>query len=142
MAAQLSPYLSFRGNAREALEFYQSVLGGELNIMRYDSIPGMMGAGDEGDKVMHGQLEVPDGFTLMAADIPASMADAADSTTGGTSVCLFGADIDRLTALWEALAEGATVNMPFSKAPWGDTFGDLSDRFGVRWMVSAGDGAS
>ena len=142
MSAQLATYLSFRGNAREALEFYHSVLGGELSIMRYDSIPGMMGDADEGDKVMHGQLDTEDGFTLMAADMPASMADSPDSAAGGSSVCVFGPDLEHLTQIWNALAEGAEIREPFAKAPWGDTFGDLRDRFGITWMVSAGEPVS
>lgn len=136
MSVRLNPYLSFRGNAREALEFYRSVLGGELNIMDYRAIPGMMGGDDEGDKVMHGQLETDDGLTLMAADLPDSMTDDPVSAGGGTSVCVSGDDAERLTAIWEALLDGAEVRMPFERAPWGDTFGDLRDRFGVTWMIS------
>lgn len=137
MSEKLSTYLSFRGNAREALEFYHDVFGGELTINRYDSIPGVMGDEDEADNVMHGQLDTPSGFTLMAADMPASMADSPDSASGGTSVCVFGDDVVRLTEIWEALSEGAVIRMPLAKAPWGDTFGDLRDRFGITWMVSA-----
>lgn len=142
MTVRLNPYLSFRGNAREALEFYRSVLGGELRIMDYSAIPGMMGGDAEGDKVMHGQLETADGLTLMAADIPDSMADDPDSAGGGTSVCVSGDDAERLTAIWEALLDGAEVRMPFGEAPWGDTFGDLRDRFGIPWMISLSAGDS
>ncbi len=136
----LNPYLSFRGTAQEALEFYQSVLGGKLDIMRYDSIPGMMGDESEAAKVMHGYLETPDGMAIMGADIPNSMPDAADSTIGGSAVCIWGTDEERTVAIWEGLAEGGKVNMPFEAAPWGDRFGDLTDRFGVRWMFSLGTG--
>ncbi|MEB4614716.1 VOC family protein, partial [Leucobacter sp. M11] len=139
MTARLNPYLSFRGNAGEAMEFYRSVLGGTLEVMRYDAIPGMMGdAADpaEAAKVMHSQLETPDGLTLMAADIPAAMADSEDSSTGGTSVCVSGDDEARLRGIWDALSEGAEIRLPFAQAPWGDFFGDLKDRYGVAWMIS------
>lgn len=138
MSLNLNPYLSFRGNAREALEFYRSVLGGKLDVMRYDSIPGMMGDESEADKIMHGYLETPEGLALMAADIPQSMPDAADSSTGGSAVCIWGDDEERMLALWDGLTEGGRVNLPFDPAPWGGRFGDLTDRFGVRWMLNLG----
>lgn len=136
MSIRLNPYLNFHGNAREAFEFYQSVLGGSLNMSRYDSIPGMMGDQDEGSKVMHGQLETYDGLTLMGADIPASMNGAPDAAVGGFSVCISGDDDTRLHAIWVSLAEDAEILLPFETAPWGDTFGQLKDRFGVSWMLS------
>lgn len=89
MSTHLNPYLSFRGNAREAMEFYHSVFGGDLVLNRYDSIPGVMGDGDEGAKIMHGQLDTPDGLTLMGADMPDSMADTPDVTVGGGSGSTF-----------------------------------------------------
>ena len=139
MSIHLNPYLNFRGEAREALEFYHSVFGGELILNRYDSIPGMMGDGDEGSKIMHGQLNTPDGLTIMAADLPESMAGQPGVPTGGGSSCVWGEDTERITALWEGLSQGAEIQVPFAKAPWGDTFGDLRDRFGVSWMFSLDD---
>ncbi|MBK0420925.1 VOC family protein [Leucobacter sp. CSA2] len=139
MTVLLNPYLNFHGTAREALEFYHSVLGGTLNLMQYDAIPGMMGDPSESTLIMHGQLETEDGLTLMAADYPASMQEVPDASTPGSSVCVSGDDLERLTAIWTALAESAThIQQPFEKAPWGDTFGMLSDRFGVPWMISGG----
>lgn len=139
MSIHLNPYLNFRGEAKEALEFYHSVFGGELILNRYDSIPGMMGEGDEGSKIMHGQLNTPDGLTIMAADLPESMADQPGVPNGGGSSCVWGEDTERITALWEGLSQGAEIQVPFAKAPWGDTFGDLRDRFGVSWMFSLDD---
>ena len=139
MSIHLNPYLNFRGEAKEALEFYHSVFGGELILNRYDSIPGMMGEGDEGSKIMHGQLNTPDGLTIMAADLPESMADQPGVPNGGGSSCVWGEDTERITALWGGLSQGAEIQVPFAKAPWGDTFGDLRDRFGVSWMFSLDD---
>lgn len=136
MTIRLNPYLNLHGNTRTALEFYHSVLGGSLSLMQYDSIPGMMGSADEGNKIMHGQLETEDGLTLMGADLPSAMADAPDATSGGQPICISGDDTERITAIWHALANGATINEPFARAPWGDTFGMLTDRFGISWMVS------
>lgn len=137
MTIRLTPYLNFHGNAREALEFYHSVLGGSLDLMQYDAIPGMMGDEDEGTKIMHGQLETEDGLTIMAADYPASMAGVPDAASSGISVCISGTD-DRIRALWEGISQGAEIREPFAQAPWGDTFGMLADRFGVPWMFSLG----
>lgn len=136
MTIRLNPYLNFHGNTREVLTFYQTALGGSLDLMQYDSIPGMMGDDDEGAKIMHGQLDTQDGLTIMAADYPASMKELPDATLGGQSVCVSGDDSERITAIWHALTLGATITEPFAQAPWGDTFGMLTDRFGVAWMVS------
>ncbi|MHA3684292.1 VOC family protein [Leucobacter sp. HY1908] len=136
MSIRLNPYLNFHGAARAALEHYHRVLGGRLEITRYDSIPEMMGDPSEGEKVMHGQLETDDGLTIMAADYPDSMAASPDASIGGHSVCVSGDQMGRVQAIWDGLSEGALIREPLSQAPWGDTFGMLQDRFGVAWMFS------
>lgn len=136
MSISLNPYLNFHGNARQALEFYHSVLGGEIRLMQYDSVPGMMGDPAESEKIMHGQIDTEDGLTIMAADYPASMAEAPDAASVGHSVCVSGDDAERIRALWEGMSNGAQIREPFETAPWGDTFGMLADRFGVPWMFS------
>ena len=77
--ALLNPYISFSGNAREAMEFYQSVFGGNLDVSTFADfqMPGI--AEDEANKVMHSQLSHRAGFTLMGADMPASMGPLPDS---------------------------------------------------------------
>ena len=135
MAVRLNPYLSFQDSAREAMTFYQSVLGGELTISTF----GEFHASDdpaERDKVMHAQLQAPDGLVLMAADTPAQMEHQPQA---GVSVSLSGDDEAKLRGFWERLSEGGTVVMPFEKAPWGAVFGMCVDRFGTSWMVNAGD---
>jgi PhnB protein len=136
MTSTLNPYLSFRDNAREAMEFYQSVLGGDLNVMTF----GDMGSdGPEKDLVMHGQLETPAGFTLMASDTPPGMEYAAPA---GISVSLSGDDADDLRGWFDGLAEGGQITMPLEKQVWADYFGMLVDRFGISWLVNiAGDSA-
>lgn len=131
MAARLNPYINFTGNAREALEFYRDVFGGELRISTF----GQFGQPDSpsADQVMHGQLETPMGFTLMAADTPAEMKTV---TTGNNVViCISGDDADQLREYWTKLAETGKVNTPLEQQVWGDVYGDLVDQFGIEWMV-------
>jgi PhnB protein len=132
MAVRLNPYLNFRGQAREALERYQQVFGGELTVSTLGE-SGMDVAPGETDWLMHGQLETPDGFTLMAADVPSSM-DLVDGS--GISVSLSGDDEATLRGFWDGLLEGGTVTVPLEQAPWGATFGMLVDRFGIAWLVN------
>jgi PhnB protein len=133
MAVRLNPYLNFRDNAREAMTFYQSVLGGDLTVSTYADFHASADPGEQ-DKVMHAQLETPDGLVLMAADTPSAMEYRPQA---GVSVSLSGDDEARLRGYWERLSEGGTVMMPFDQAPWGATFGMCVDRFGTSWMVNA-----
>jgi PhnB protein len=129
MASRLNPYLSFAGDAREAMEFYKEVFGGTLRLSTF----GEFGApGPDENKIMHGQLETPSGFTLMAADTPASMQRNPGDTI---TVSLSGDDGDELRGYWEKLSAGGQVTMPFEKQMWGDEFGMCVDRYGVPWMV-------
>lgn len=132
MVTRLNPYLSFRDNAREAMEFYRSVLGGTLTISTFAEYHASEDP-SEADKVMHAMLETEDGLVLMAADTPNSMEYEAGSRI---SLSLSGDDPERLRALWDGLSDGGTVVMPLEPAPWGDSFGMLTDRFGTAWMVN------
>jgi PhnB protein len=130
MASRLNPYLNFNGNARQAMEFYASVLGGNLNLTTFADA-GMTDSPDAG-KVFHGQLETDAGYTLMAADTPAGMEFQG---MHGFGVSLSGDD-DALRGYWERLCEGGTVTMPMQKQSWGDEFGMCTDKFGVPWLVN------
>ena len=131
MASRLNPYLGFDSNARQAMEFYQGVFGGELRINTF----GEFGSPDaaEADKVMHAQLETDNGFTLMASDTPAAMQR---NPGDNISISLSGDDAEALRGYWEKLSDGVTVTMPLEKQMWGDEFGMCTDRFGVPWMVN------
>ncbi|AKT51015.1 VOC family protein [Arsenicicoccus sp. oral taxon 190] len=134
MTATLNPYLGFSDQAREAIQFYASVLGGEPRIMTF----GDMGTeGPDATKVMHAQLETPDGFTLMASDAPADMPLSQGSQI---SVSLSGDDAEALRRYFTGLAEGGQITMPLEKQVWGDEFGMLVDKFGIQWMVNVGTG--
>ena len=137
MPTILNPYLNFKDNAREAMTFYQSVLGGELNVSTFADFQAS-DAPEDADKIMHSQLTTPGGLTLMGADTPSYMPFNPGSNF---AVSLSGEDEAELRGYWDKLTEGATIAAPLEKAPWGDTFGMLTDRFGVGWLVNiAGEG--
>jgi PhnB protein len=130
MASKLNPYLHFDGTARQAMEFYQSVFGGDLKINTF----GELGVPDRtfADKVMHAQLTTENGYLLMASDAgPGMPVDTGSAIT----VSLSGDPGEGLEEVWEKLADGGTVTMPFEKQMWGDTYGQVTDKFGTPWMV-------
>jgi PhnB protein len=131
MASRLNPYLSFNGNAREAMETYQRIFGGDLRINTF----GEFGSPDESikDQIMHAMLETPQGYTLMASDTPPGMAFTPGTTN---TVSISGDPGDNLREFWDKLADGATINVPLEKQMWGDEFGQLTDKFGTPWMIN------
>jgi PhnB protein len=131
MASRLNPYLNFNGNARQALEFYNSVFGGTVNLMTFGQLGAAEGA--DADKIMHGQLDTDAGYTIMAADVPSHMEY---KHMEGCSVSLSGDDTDLLHGYWEKLSSSGSVQMPMQKQAWGDEFGMCVDGFGVPWLVN------
>jgi PhnB protein len=133
MTTRLNPYLAFSDTARQAMEFYRDVFGGELSLSTF----GEAGAaeGPDAAKVMHAQLETPAGYTLMASDTGPGMGEVEPSTS--ITISLSGDDQD-LRGYWEKLADGGTVTMPLEKQMWGDEFGMCVDRYGTSWMVNIG----
>lgn len=131
----MTPYLSFGGNAREAMEFYKSVFGGELGVLTFAEGMGEKDP-EQGQKIMHSSLFVERGIHLMASD-PGPGCDP--TTNGTTSLSSDGSaaqDGDTLHGWWDQLAAEATITMPLEQAPWGDSFGQLTDRFGISWMFN------
>jgi len=131
MAVQLNPYLSFRDNAREAMEFYRSVFGGELTV---NTFADLHAAQDDSEKdlVMHSQLHAENGIVLMSSDTPSRMEHRPGNNV---SMSLSGDDESTLRGYFEKLSSGGTVTMPLEKAMWGDIFGMCIDRFGINWLV-------
>ena len=127
----LNPYLNFPGTAREAMEFYQSVLGGDLDLLTF----GQAGVSDapNQDGVMHAHLSSGAGFTLMASDMPAGMEHKPGNTM---AVCLGGDDAEALRGFFAGLSQGGSVSVPLSAQVWGDEFGMFTDRFGTPWFVN------
>jgi len=135
----LNPYLGFRDNARQALEFYHSVFGGEVTFSTFGEAQASEDPADR-DKIMHGQLVGSTGLVLMASDAPSGMETPSESSI---SISLSGgpADEAELRGYWEGLSDGASITEPLVTAPWGDTFGMLTDKFGTQWMVNIGASA-
>lgn len=130
MSVMLNPYLNFAGTAREAMSFYQSIFGGELKLMTFGQMPGAQ-PGYE-DKIMHALLATPE-LTLMASDgSPGQAPKKGDDVT----LSLSGDDAAKLSGWFQKLSAGGSVIVPLGPQAWGDTFGMVDDRFGMRWMVN------
>jgi len=137
VVSRLNPYLNFRAQAREAMEFYRSVFGGELTLTTFAEF-GMPAAPGEEGLIMHGQLETPSGFTLMGADVPSTM-EYSPGTNFTVSLSGDHAAYDELSGYWRKLAESASfIGEELKTAPWGDSFGMLTDRYGVPWLMNIG----
>ena len=145
MTIATTTHLNFRGTAREALDFYAGVFGGQAFVATYADF-GMPAETPGADRVVFGQVETADGFRIMAYDIPG--ADAADATPAvtrrenGTTitdspffVSVHGETLDEISGYWAALADGATVIEPLAASSWSPGFGMLADRFGVTWIL-------
>ncbi len=132
MQTKLNPYISFNGNAREAMEFYKIVFGGKLELTTLKE------AGASNDpltenNIMHGMLITDNDITIMGAD---AVGEAPYSIGTAISISLSGDNEAELTEYYNKLVEGGSAVEPLAKAPWGDTFGMLTDKFGIFWMVN------
>jgi PhnB protein len=132
MQTKLNPYINFRNNAREAMEFYQTVFGGKLTVSTFKEFQAAQEPGED-DLVMHSQLEAENGITLMGSDTPSRM-----EYRPGTnfSVSLTGDNEEELSAYFQKLSTAGTITQALVKSPWGDSFGMCIDRFGVSWLVN------
>lgn len=147
MSIITTTHLNFRGTARQALEFYRSVFGGEVSIATYGDF-GMPAGVPGADKVVFGRLETADGLRLMAYDIPGAVEAEVAVTAGSTRrengvtitdrpffQSLQASSLDELSAIWAALAEDAEIVEPLAASAWSAEFGMLTDRFGVTWVL-------
>jgi PhnB protein len=128
MSDKLNPYLSFGGKARAAMEFYKTVYGGELTLQTFKEMHAAQSPEQE-NLVMHGQLVTADNMTLMGSYDP-------EGESHSASIAVSGEDEAGLRSYWDKLVDGAVILAPFEQAPWGDTFGMLVDKFGIRWMIN------
>ncbi len=133
MQSKLNPYLSFEGNAREAMEFYKTVFGGQLDLSTFGEA-GMTDHGVKPDQIMHAALVAENGITLMASDAATGMREYVAGTN--MSISLSGDNEEELTGYYKKLVDGGKEEQPLTKAPWGDTFGMCTDKFGTFWMVN------
>lgn len=132
MTVNVVTHLNFRGDARAALEFYQSVFGGDLALFTYQDAHNVQDPA-EANQLMWGQVSADNGFRVMAFDVPSSR--PWDRGANSFFVSVRSADSEELTVLWKKLAEGATVAMPLGPAPWAPLYGMLTDRFGITWVL-------
>jgi len=131
MDPQLSPYLTFNGQAAAAMKFYHSILGGELTMQTFAESK-MAKTPEENDLIIHAELK-NGGLTLMASDsMPSRQAKFGDNV----HMSISGNNSARLSKIFEGLSEGGEVDMPLAKQFWGDTYGQLTDKFGIHWMVN------
>lgn len=132
MKTKLNPYLGFKDNARDAMEFYKTIFGGTLELHTFDEY-GSSEDPSEDKKIMHSMLETEDGMLIMGADTPVNMEY---QTKSNISVSLSGDNEAELRGYFEKLSTGGMITMPLEKAPWGDSFGMCVDKFGISWMVN------
>ena len=132
MPTALNPYLSFRDNTRQAMEFYKTVFGGKLAMETFKEYHASQDPSED-DKIMHASLQADNGVTFMAADTPNGM-----EYRPGTnySMSLSGDNEAELKNYFQKLSAGGNITMPLEKAPWGDTSGMITDKYGVNWMVN------
>ncbi|MGW6441738.1 VOC family protein [Lentzea sp. NPDC055074] len=147
MALNAVTHLNFRGQAREALEFYRSVFGGKLNVVTYGDF-GMPAEVPGSGNVVFGEVVADNGFRVLAYDVPGATEPlpAGEPTTrreNGTTITeerfflsVGGESVDELTPVWDGLADGATIIEKFGPSQFSPGFGMLADRFGVTWIVS------
>jgi PhnB protein len=134
MTIHLNPYLGFKDNAREAMEFYHSVFGGELLINTFAELHASTDPVED-NLIMHSQLSVEGGLVLMGSDTPPRM-EYKPGTNISVSLSGEASDETTLAGYWNKLIQSADVTMPLSKAQWGDQFGMCTDKFGIVWLVN------
>lgn len=134
---KLNPYLFFGGNCREAMEFYQSVFGGELTFSTYGEGPAdahqdpKANSDEMRDKIMFAKLNGD--LVILASDNPHLTANV---NSGQFSLSLEGSNEALLTGYYEKLSVNGQITAPLIKQFWGDFFGMLTDQFGINWMIN------
>lgn len=131
-SVELTPYLFFDGNCREAIKFYHSIFGGNLTIQTFGEIDNSCPEAMK-DRVMHANI--------MGGEVEFFASDSMDSSplgSGRISMTLHGTDEEKLRELFEKLGKGGKIRVPIEKQVWGDLYGDLTDKYEVNWMVNIG----
>jgi PhnB protein len=132
MQSTLDPYISFKDNCRQAMDFYKSVFGGELRTATFKDYHASQNPSED-NLIMHAELKGDNGIKFMAADTPARMEYKPGANI---SMSLSGDNEAELTNYFQKLSAGGKVTQPLTKAMWGDTFGMLTDKYGINWMVN------
>jgi PhnB protein len=135
MAITTTTHLNFRGQARAALEFYQSVFGGQVALISYQDAHNVQDPA-EADQIMWGQVHADNGFHVMAYDVPSAQSYAPGDKPVFVSVRGDTDATEEITTYWKGLSQGATIQADLGPAPWGaPLYGMLTDRFGVTWVL-------
>lgn len=132
MSIQTTTHLNFRGEARSALEFYRKAFGGDLVAVTYADT-GNVPDGTAPDQLMWGQVLAPNGFHVMAYDVPGALTHQAGENSFFVSVR--GETAEEIAGYWDGLAEEASVRVPLGPSGWTPAYGMLQDRFGVVWVL-------
>ncbi|MFI6458190.1 VOC family protein [Streptosporangium amethystogenes] len=132
MSVKSVAHLNFRGDARAALEFYQSVFGGDIAAVTYKDAGNVQDPA-EADQVMWGQVAAGNGFHVMAYDVPSQL--PWDRGENSFFLSVRGESTEEITEYWQKLSAGATIVQPLEPAQWAPLYGMLKDRFGVVWVL-------
>lgn len=133
---QINPYLNFAGNAKEAFDFYHSILGGELFFQPMSALPDAPPpSADEAQRTLHVCLNYGQGQMLMGSDCAM---DQDESLVKGNNnyISLTVDSREEADKIFNGLSEGGQIEMPMADMFWGDYFGSLQDKYGVQWMIS------
>jgi PhnB protein len=129
---ELAPYINFKGKAREAMELYQSIFGGELVLLTFNP-DGPPKAANPGENIMHARLEA-DGLVIMGSD-----GSPEHPTTIGDNIAIalsgYPDDSEKISMFFDQLGQGGNVKQPLKEESWG-TFGWLQDKYDINWMVN------
>lgn len=130
---ELTTYITFKGNAGEAIEFYKNALGADLKVTKVSETPMAEQMPDMKDKIMHSELRKNAKLLLFASDM---FGEGEPNFGNVLGVCLTCDSEEEITTAFKNISEGANVTHELKTEFWGDTYGDLIDKFGVRWMFN------
>ncbi len=130
----VNPYLNCNGNTEEAFNFYKSIFGGNFSVlMRMKDAQGMPVPEGQEEKIMHIALPLDNGTVLMASD---NCNDATFKEGNNFYISLHADNVEEGQKLYDALAAGGKADHPYEKQFWGDWHGNLTDKFGINWMIN------
>jgi PhnB protein len=132
--ANIVPYINFADKGREAIEFYKGVFGGDADVQLVKDSPAAAQMPAEwGDRILHLDFRSGD-INFLGSDI---ISDQAGRVVGNVYSLAVNCDSEeQLRAYHASLSEGATATVPVNTAPWGDLYGECTDKYGIRWMLN------
>ncbi len=135
----IHPYLNFNGNCFEAFTFYKTIFGGEFSYVgRFSEMPSEEGytlPEEMKNMIMHMSLPINENISLMGSDVHESFGQNAQPGSN-MELMIALSDKEETERVWKALSQGATIIMDLHAAFWGDYYGNLIDKFGIRWSIN------